>query len=269
MGMWNAYVKGLVILFTRPAILIVLMAGTLLGLAGFSLPGGQDFLSDAISSVLAGEGPGVSLSQWPAYLWGLYPNALLGLGIALFWFILIQLVTGYWLSDYVASIVKTKKASMMESAKQTFSKIPRLFYITWGLMLALLAGIALLLFFSEFFGLAWWIAPVFFFALVVAGVFVGVKFAFVIPALVVEQGHLGEALSASYAFSNKSFFSVLGFVILLWLASQLVGVAGGALADVLAEEEYGALVILVFYVVGSAFITSSGAFYFFEKRPPA
>lgn len=266
--MWSAYVKSLVILFTRPSILVVPLVCTLLGLAGVGVVWDRG-VSDAVVGVLAGEWPNAPLLEWPAFVWGMYSGAVVWGGLALFWFVFVQLVAGYWVSDMVVGIVKTKKSSLVESGWRTIAQTPRLFYITCAMAIAALAGLGLVAALAGFVESSLVLVFLLLAIFGLGSVFLAVKFAFVVPALVAEKGNLTEALKASYEFSNRAFFSALAFIIVLSIASQLIGAIGNVLAGGFAEEEIALLFLLVFYVIGSAFVTASGAFWFFEKRVPA
>lgn len=228
------------------------------------------FSLDVFSSLVFGifildNVPLVGFAELPFRLFFQYQAEFLMLGLAVLAGFLIQLVLLFFYSR-VAVDADAKKASFGNAWKETMKNSGKIlsvfvFFSVLGFF-ALLATVFLLVNSIAFgliggFILLVWLAAI---------AYITVKLAFVVPSMAADKAKLKDALKKSWAFSNKGFFSVLAFLLGLWIINALITRIVFSGIDVLGEDLAVIAVIFIVSLVLSAFNSLSVAFYYIKRR---
>ncbi len=259
--MWEHLLKGLTVVLSRPMTWIGYAFFSILGflpLAYFS----STFI-DAAVDLLFSNIAGLAVLHWPAFLWTSFAGALVAFVLSVAWFLFLQIVAAYWVASYVSEIHARQTADAATVLARVLGAVPGLVLASLGLLFGVFGALVfgwLVVAFIDF--------PLLWVLLLALGLFLGlflaIKYGFVVPALVVERAHLNEALKSSYRFSNRRFWSVAAFMILLWFLSQVV-IGLFSTASLSLDDSLGEAIWLLGIALAGSWIAASQSFLFFEE----
>ena len=209
--------------------------------------------------------PESTMLAFPIHLLAMYPIELAAVAALVLASSIVSIVVGFIYARY-ANSVEANKASLSGSlnavlenknsilALAGFLFIVALFVlgISWLLLVAT-ATIPLIL-----------VVVMLLFVLLA---YIFVKLAFSVQAMAIENINAKEALSKSWAFTNKRFWQALGFLILVAIVYSVV-IAIGDLVDITISginEDLGTIVFVAIWAIGISFSNLAIAFYFIEK----
>ncbi len=208
--------------------------------------------------------PDTSLNVLPFQLIGLYGLQLTALLVFTVLSGILFAALNYWYAVYekLALDGNTSIGKVCEETMHAFGQILSFtfFIVILGFLIGILLWFSLML--TLFFELGGLVLLV---LLVLAGFYIAVKFVFVLQALAFDKSNVRKALEQSWNFSQKRFWQVLLFVIVVTIIYGVLMNIGTTASDFFEEEIISVIVFAVFWAVFLAFSGLALAGYYGKK----
>jgi hypothetical protein len=209
--------------------------------------------------------PESTLLAFPIHLLAMYPIELAAVAVMVLASSIISIAVGFIYAKYANSI-EADKASLSGSIKAVFENKNSILALAGFLFIVILfvIGISWLLLAASTIIPQILLVVILLFILLA---YIFVKLTFSVQAMAVENIKAKEALSKSWAFTNKRFWQVLGFLILTTIIYSIIIAIGDFVDLTLTEinEDLGTLVFVIFWTIGVSFSNLAMAFYFIKK----
>ena len=159
----------------------------------------------------------------------------------------------YWFGSFIAGKIKGQ-----ESFGKTFSKTKK----GLGKIIAFVIFVILV---ALVFGTLFWVFALIFQAVPVLGIlliallslaafYLYVKLAFVISALALEKGTVKQAFEQSWNFSQKRFWQILLFLIVVSVLNQLIIFIGSSISELFLDENIEIAILALFWAIALTFV---------------
>jgi len=250
-------------LVKNPLLLLPALASMVIFFAlGFVfLPFAADLMLDVLFLEII---PDSSLLAFPFQFFALYPLQILALGLFALLSGLLFTALNYWYANYLGESLG-KSASIGKACRETL-----------GALKAIASLVLFIAIISLVFGTLFWVSAVISIAipllglglmlvLSLAGFYVYIKIAFATQALALEEGSVKQALQQTWDFSQKRFWHVILFLIVLGLIHQIIVFLGDYVSLLFLDETIEIIVFAVFWGASLAFAGLAMALYYAEK----
>ncbi|MDD5148127.1 MAG: glycerophosphoryl diester phosphodiesterase membrane domain-containing protein [Candidatus ainarchaeum sp.] len=262
--MIDALVSGLKEIWKHPlSILPALIAGIAMAVVFYTVMG--SFFELLIDIVFLGNVPDAGISQMPFMVFGLYSADILPMLLAGVVSLVITIATGFFYSNYAAEL-QEKNPSIGRAFGKTLEQGREIIALfVFGFMITAAAGIvfwALASVYPAIGAVSIALAAI----IIILVLYFLVKISFVVPAMAIEGEKLKQGIGKSWEFTNKKFWHVVLFILLVFIITQAIIAAGSAVSGLVLEPAISAIIFAVFWALATAYSVLAIAFYYLEKE---
>ena len=226
---------------------------------------GPEIANLVLETIFLGNVPETGISVVPFQFLSLYSGSLLVLALGAVVALLIGIATNFFYANF-AKELQAKNPSIGKAFSKTISDLPGIIAVAiFGIIIAVILGIAfwVLLLVA---GTIAVVSEVIMAIIAILAAYCVVKIAFLVPIMATEKAKLKEALGKSWEFTNKKFWTVLVFLVVVSIINQIIFGIGLALSDAVIDTNIGIIVYAVFWAMATAFMAIAIAIYYIETE---
>lgn len=260
----NALVSGFTVIVKKPAVLLAALFAAVVNIGIFYLVYDQflDFVYYALYLEIL---PQTTIYALPMRLFQLYPFEISVLLIGAFLGAIVQVWLVFVLGRFMQDFEKGS-AGIVDAIKHATARLKKCFEVAVFLYIIGFIYFVVMLFLM-FLGI---ISDVLSLVLLgvwgLVGIYLLIKLVFLPVVVATDRERLKDALAKTWSFSEKRFFSMVIFLVVVYFISTVLETIGGNLSLMVEDDLISLLILLIFVLASISYSTIAMVKYYLNNK---